>query len=367
MAQATYRLRTYNTSGVQQQEITDFSWLSFTKRVNSPGVLSFGLAGDKSYLSSLADKWIVQIDRKPVDGTWTTELSTFFRDAIWTFPETGSQIVLQCVGVMDCLSWREIGYYAGVSNRTFFSAVAAETVLKTLVDYNAGPNATTGNSRFRTGTLGYPTLSLQADGAGGNTITLYCAYKNLLRTLQDVASVAGGDFSLTELSPVSYRFDWHTGQLGADRTADLQFSMERGNMREPEYRTNRAPEKTVAIVAGKGEASDRDIVVRTGSNYNVTTNNIEKVVASTGTDKGDTTGLNAKGDEALERLRAQETFNFKIQTVESARYGVDFFLGDLVGAKNPFTGTVGDYKIEAVTVTLTPDGTETVSPEVREV
>ena len=122
--------------------------------------------------------------------------------------------------------------------------------MKTLVSYNAGSSATAGNSRLRTGTISG--LTVEADGANGNTLDWFCAYDNLLESLQKLAAIAGGDFDLAQTAVGAWQFRWHTGQLGTDRTATAIFALERSNMANPQDQLLRTVEKTACIVGGKG-------------------------------------------------------------------------------------------------------------------
>jgi hypothetical protein len=216
MAETLYRLDVYNTAGVLQKVVTDFTFLSYTKSVNQPGLLRFGLKGDHPLLSSLADKWQFEVYRKPAGQAWARDFAAIYRQPEWTFTDKKNAILL-CPGLLSLLSWRIVNWPASTANRTKFSAVAGETVMKTLVNYNAAASATTGNGRKRNGAI--TGLTVAADTAAGSTVSWYCAQANLLETLQDLAHIAGGDFDLVKTSATAWQFRWYTGQLGTDRTA----------------------------------------------------------------------------------------------------------------------------------------------------
>ncbi len=248
---------------------------------------------------------------------------------------------------------------AGTNNRSTFTDTKAETLMKTLVSYNAGSAATTANGRIRNGAI--TGLSVQADGGGGNTLSKACAYDNLLSTLQEIAEIGGGDFDLIRTGAQAWEFRWYAGQRGTDRTATLLFALERGNMAEPMYEYDRREERTVAIVGGQGEAAARQVVVRTSPDYHVDTNNIEMFADAR--NQTSTAALNATGDSRLRGTRGRQTFGFKVLQIPSCYYGLHYGLGDLVKAQY---GSVNvTQKIVGVSVSLEQDGTEQIDVEME--
>jgi len=369
------RLDLYNTSGAKQAELigsaqadtsgqkAGFRSLSYTLKVNHPGLVIFSLRGDHELLSTLADKWHVEVWRKPEGQAWAREITGIFRQPNWTWGST-SVFVGMCPGLMSLLEGRIVNFPAGTANKTVFSNVKAETVCNTLVKYNGTADATTGNGRKRNGAI--TGLTVEADGAEGNSIYWYCAQANLLETLQEIAQIGGGDFDVVKTSPTAWQWRWYTGQLGTDRTATLKFSMDLGNMANPEYQILRIQEKTVACVWGQGEDSTREYVTRTGANYVATDNDFEVYINASDIDFGDTGGLNSRGDQAMEELQARNVFRFNAIQAPSTQYGVHYFLGDLVTAINPFTGASSTCKVDQVTVTFGNDGNEQIDVEMVE-
>jgi hypothetical protein len=351
---ADYYLDVYDTSGTRQAMITDFSSLTYTRRVNAPGLLQVVLQGNHPVLSNLADKWQIEVWRKPAGGSFARDFVGLARQDEFYYGDKSSA-VLTCPGLMTMLAWRIVNWYAGTANRSEFNATAAETIMKTLVNYNAGSSATTGNGRLRNGAI--TGLTVETDGANGNSLDWFCSYENLLETLQQLALVAGGDFDLVKTSATAWQMRWYTGQLGTDRTASVIFALERGNMANPQYKYLRMAEKTVAMVGGQGEGSGRSIVIRTGDTYSAS-NDIEMFVSANDVDT--TAGLQARGDVALSEAKAQTQFAFDVLQTPATLYGTHYVLGDLVAAVNPFTGVSIDLKIDQVMVTVNEGGNEIV-------
>jgi hypothetical protein len=358
---AEYRLDVYTAAGAKLAEITDFWSLRYRRQVNAPGVLSFTLAGDHRVVSQIEhNSQIILYRRNPNLGLpWTADFWGLFRGQKRSFSDH-DVFEASCPGILTMLGWRVVAWKAGTSNRSSFSSAKAETIMKTLVSYNAGTNATTANGRVRTGTISG--VSVQADGAGGNTISVDCAWDNLLEILQKVAAIGGGDFDLIKTGAAAWEFRWYTGQRGTDRTASLLFALERGNMAEPEYEYNRVDERTVAVVGGQGEGSDRVVVVRSGPDYSAS-NDIEVFVDAR--NNTTTAGLNASGDARLEALRARQQFGYRVIQTPGCAYGVHYELGDLVKAQY---GTVNvTQKIVGVTVSLDDNGAEKIDVEMQTV
>ena len=250
------------------------------------------------------------------------------------------------------LSWRHVAYYADTANRSKFTSKSIETIANTLVTYNATTSGTTGDGRIRAAAGGYPFtgLSVEADDGEGASIDWYCAYSNLLETLQNLVK-GHGDFDIVKTSDIAWQWRYYHGQLGADKSATVIFALSRGNMKEPTFRDIRSGEATVALVAGQGEESERDVVVRTGTNY-AAGNDIEIFIPATDIDKDDTTGLNARGDARLSENEAVKAFSFGVLETSATQYKRDFDLGDLVSVINPYNGTKYKVKIEAVAETI---------------
>jgi hypothetical protein len=356
-----YKLIPYDASGVKQGEITDFTGLSIAQRVNSPGMGIFSIRGDHPLLDDLADRWKLEFWRKPDDAAWAQEFIGLYRYGRWSHGDK-SVFTAYCPGLLSFLGRRIVGWKAGTADRSLFSAVAGETVMKTLATYNITASATTANGRVRAGTNWPATqITVAADTAAGNAITVGLSYKNLLEALQELAPIAGGDFDLVQTSSTAYEFRWYTGQLGTDRSATVKFSMALGNMARPIYEDNRLEEKTVCIVGGPGELSDRTIVTRTGSDYGVN-NDIEVFIDAS--DMQTAAGQNARGDKKLDDTEVKQTFAFSAVQTPATRYGVHYYLGDLVTAVNPFSGTSYTMKVKAVWLSFEESGAEKIETEI---
>jgi len=165
-----YRLDICTAAGVKIAEVTDYLSLAYSKRVNAPGLLTFSLPGSHGVIAQMEhNSQVLVYRRNPALGLpWTADFVGLWRGQRREHRDH-DVFTATCPGLLTMLAWRGVGYSAGTTNRSDFSDKKAETVLKTLVDYNAGPNATTGNGRLRDGAI--TGLSVEADSAGGNVIS----------------------------------------------------------------------------------------------------------------------------------------------------------------------------------------------------
>lgn len=361
-----YKLRFYSAAGALVAEIVNFEELCYAKRVNSPGLCTFTLDGDHAAIDLLEHRSQIEVWRANPNQQldWHCDFYGLYLSPN-RFQSERNVFTTVCPGQMWLLGTRYVAWYADTADRTKFASDPAETIMKTLVDYNACANATTGNGRLRNGAI--TGLSIQTDGGRGNSLDWNCAWRNLLTTLQGLALVAGGDFDLIKTAAQAWKFRWYTGQRGDDRSASVVFARERGNMMHPHYRHDRLNEKTVAIVGGQGEKGERDIVIRTGDDYSAS-NDVEIFVDAK--NRATTAGYNAAGDKRLSELQARQEFSFEVVQTPSCFYGQvasggDYELGDLTTARA--FGVECEPKVVGVTVTVIPaaDSCETIDIDVE--
>jgi hypothetical protein len=227
------------------------------------------------------------------------------------------------------------------------------------VKYNATSSGTTGDGRARNVSL--TGISIQTDGATGNTIDFLCAWRNLLSAVQEVAQIGGGDFALVKTGAQAWEFRWYAGQLGTDRSATITFATQYGNMANPKLVRNSMEERTIAIVGGQGEESARSVVVRTGAN--VATNPAEVFVDARSYTA--TAGLEAEGDRELDAMKRRDALTFDVLQVPSTLYGVHYDLGDLVTAV--YQDVTATKMVRRVGVSLAEDGREQIRVEMADV
>ncbi len=347
---------------------TFFTRLAYRRELNAPGWFRVDLPATLPDRLGITDRDQVEIYRRDKTSglTWAIDCHGLFRDeAITDDRETGHETFQASgPGALARLAMYHVLWPAGTTNRTAFTSVSAETILKTLVSYNAVVAfATTASGRDNS--IPDDGITVQADTAGGNVLTLVTGErKNLLSALQDIQPIAGGDFDLIKAAANTWEFRFYVGQRGVDRRGTLLFSKQLGNMANVRYERMRSREKTVAAVAGQGEGAARKIVMRTGPSYSAT-NYSETLINATDVKPGtaETAQLSARGDAALAEYRARTVFSFDVLQTQSCRYGRDFSLGDLAESYHPRVGTIG-VQITAVEIEYTPGDGEQLSVEV---
>ena len=362
MMDPEFRLDLFTYTGEKFAEISDFLELAATTVVNTPGVLKAVLPGNHAALANLQNNSQVELFYKYSGGVWTRFFGGIYRAQDQKQPNE-PYFTLTAKGYLWLLSTRIVAYAANVANKSYFSAVKAETIMKTLVTYNLTASATTANGRVRNGTNWPATLiSVALDAAAGTTQDWYCAQEVVLDSLEKLAKIAGGDFDLVKTAANTFEFRFYAGQVGTNRTSSITFSLGHGNMGNPNYSYDRTREATVGIVGGQGEDSSREFAVRTGVDYS-SANDIEIFVPATDVAAGNTAGLNTAGDSVLEEKRSKEVFSFDVIQTKNSRFGADYFLGDLVTAINPYTKASVTQKVVSASLSILKSGEGNFSVE----
>jgi hypothetical protein len=362
-----YRLDFFTASGVKVAEVSDYYELAYTKRVNEPGLLQFILPGNHRAISTLAHDYQVNVMRRNTDAAinldWYCDFSGLMRgQEEWN--DGGVEYYKAiCPGVMTLLSDYIIAYPSASGNRTTFASAKAETIMRTLVQYNATSAGTIADGRKRDVTT--KGITVVSDSAQGATITSSdFAWDNLLTKLQDVALIASGDFSLTYSGGAIRQFRFYPNQLGTDRSTTVVFSLDRANMQNPRYTLDRTSEKTVAIIGGGGEDSNRAIALASGVAYSST--NAKEVFVDARNSGTVTSALLTAGNTKLSDLQAREYLTFDILQTASCFYGKHYFLGDKV--KGVYKDHTVIQKVQGVTVAYkNQDKLETIAIELRAV
>lgn len=356
-----YTVQLYNAAGSPIGNVTGFLSVDVSRVLNAFDLAQIVLTSDNYYFSSFVYGAIVEVYRQdPALGIPVTrEFAGFVVDVVTDIaPITTRRII--AAGMEWLLQNRVIAYYANVANRTVFTAQPAETILKTLFNFNIGSSATTANGRFLSGVLTGATTA--ATTGAGNTISIAVAGENLLKAMQTVQELAGGDFAVIYTAPATYTFTWYTGQRGTDRTASVQFSVDKGSIGRLRISESRIKDGTSAVVAGPGTESARQIVTRPA--VLPTGFDSREIWVDARNGQTNTTALQNVGTAELGAFtRGRVTYDADIVQIPSALYGVHYFLGDLVTV---YTGvTTVSQKIYGVKLGINSAGQETVRIELN--
>lgn len=368
---AIYELRIRSSAGAELYRLaanpggaditkTGFIELAYTNQVNSYGLCSFVLPGNHSILANLTERCQVEVWRADPDNgiAFYRDWSGLFLDETrWYDQSTGQHMYkANCYSDAFMLQDRCVLWTANTSNRSIFASAKAETIMKTLATYNLTASASVANGRKVDGTM--TGVTVEADGAHGNSIDFGCAWDNLLTDLQKIANIGGGDFDLVKTGAAAWEFRWYTGQRGTDRTATTIFSTDLGNMGKPHYSKTRSTKKTSVTVGGQGQEAARVIANRTGNGYTAALNFEEFFNGSA--QASTASGLNTIGDQRLFIVRDQEAFSFDVLPTPACVYARDWFLGDKVTAK--YLTITTTPKIVSVSISVAKNGQETITP-----
>lgn len=359
-----YQLRVYSPDGQIQHIISDMLNLAYVREVNSPGILTFDLPASHLAIDDFEADSQVEVWRQDlaIGLSWYCDFYGFWRGEQRSANADGAPLYrAMCVGQMDLLRRAVVAYRAATADRSEFSTRHAETIAKTLVTYNATPAGAVADGRVRNVTLSG--IVLQGDAANGPTLTMRCAWRNLLEVLKDLAELGGGDYDLVKTSAAQWEFRWYNGQLGLDKTSTVRFALNYGNMANPVLRRDYSREPTVAIVGGQGAEASREIVVRTGANYAATHNAAEVFVDARG--ETTTSALESSGDVELSLGQARVDLSFDVLQVPQTYYGLHYTLGDLV--KGIYDGFSATKQVRRVSVSVSDDGSEKIRVELKDV
>lgn len=365
-----YRLDWKSMAGTKLAEITDYRKIAVAKQINDAGRVDVTLRADHPLTALLADKQQVEVWRRwPEQGLdWYPFHTALFRDEVWETLEDGQQIVtLGCPGQLSILDWSINAYPAATSNKTVWSSVRAETLMKQLVTNNCTSSATTGNGRDRTrltsGAINGATITVQADASGGNLLSYESARGNVLSELKRVWDLgAGGDFDLIRTGAATWEFRFYAGQRGTDRTGTVTFSTDYGTMGRPKLTITRSAERTAAIVAGQGQKGNRVIRTRTGANYAAATNDVEALID--GRSAAANAALDSLGDKKLSELRSRAKLSFIPLQTPARLLDRDYSLGDKVASR--FLGRTFTHQIWAIQAALAPGRDEELQITLRD-
>lgn len=352
-----YSIYVYTAGGTLSAICTDFLSIAVNRTVNAVDAAQFDVNAVSTTAPYIVYGAIVEVYRADIAAgiASTREFAGTIRGITTTYGQT-TVITAQAVGTNALLADRIVAYKSGVANRSQFSAQPAETIMKTLYNFNLSTSATVANGRMLDGRL---TGAAAATSSGlGNTISFSCAGQNVLNVLQDIQLSAGGDFALVYTAPATWNFVWYTGQLGTDRSATVIFSVATGTIAKLTLRTNRVVDTTAAIVAGQGEGSARVIVTRPAS---LPTGLDLRETWIDARNQKTTAEYQQLGDITLrDAARRQTTVQTEVLQNAALRYGRDYFLGDLVTVYAYAAGNIVQ-KVQSVSLTMSQQGAESIN------
>lgn len=234
----------------------------------------------------------------------------------------------------------------------------ASTVIRQYVDVNLGPGAIAPRRKSLLTMGSDPVVGVSVRGEARWDATL-------LAFIQKLATTGGIGFRMVQ---VGAGLQFQTFAL-TDRSSTVKFSMDLGNLAGFEYSRSR-PKANYIYIGASGTGTSRIVKEFGDSEAIAAWGRIEGPLVDQGS-TSDPTQIAQTGTDAL--ATNSEQVSLSITPVETANlmYGVHYFLGDTVTIQleedtaTPYSvdGQITDT-LRQVTINLTPDGPQTVTPTV---
>lgn len=351
---ATWQIRLKGLDGALDAIIDDYEQFTLSKIVNGVGTFALRLRADDAKAALFVLDSQVEFWRRDVAQAlaWYNEAEYLTRGTRYILTREGAYLVeISGVAYTDLLKRRTVFNTATTPGAW---TGKAETVIKGLVKDQADADVTVA-ARGLTG------LTIQADGAAGNTVTLDASDKNLLETCQAIAATGGGDFDMVGNGAAAFVFNWYAGQRGTDRSASVTFAPELGNMAEADLQLLRHDEINTILVGGQDSGTSRVTAWRetTTLTDDSTWNRREQFVNAS--QETATAGLNTQGDAELWQGRPQNQFTCVVLQMAGRYYGQHYGWGDKVTAR--FGTYSATKKIQSVTITVSASEAESIKLE----
>lgn len=353
-----YRVDVRNSAGSRIAQIIEFTSLAYTKRRNYPGEMTIALNIRNSKIDLFTDDIVLEVYRrnKALGLAWYKDFTALHRARNIVLNQKGV-FTSTAQGAMTLLSDCIVAYPSASVNRSYFVSKEVETILHTLVKYNATASGTTGDGRIRNAPI---KVSIGADSARGGIVASWdCSEENLLETMQNVATEQKVAFDVTYSGGT---FTWMY-VVNTDVSSSQIFALERGNVAEITYQKDRRNERTAIIVGGSGEDLDKVYTTTTGNSYHVTTNNREAYVSGTGEDTlEERTRL---GVSKLDEVKSRDKITFSVIQTPSSYYGLHYNINYLVTGLA--LGNTYPLVVSEASVSLEESGKENISVTLEDI
>jgi hypothetical protein len=339
-----YVLNVYDWSGHLVHIFDSWRSLDYNLKINDNNDLTLTLQDtpDANLEEILVLDYLIEVKRNCGFG-WYTEDYFFIRTAERALQENGTYTwICFARGLNDLLDRRWVSYAsttlvsggaAGIppvfrANTKSSKNGPADNVMKSYVEENCGPSATTLNGRFRDGV--FPNFIVGANISAAPNWEGSRAYKNLLVLMQEIGKANSVDFYIT-YDRLANQFVFTTAypQAGNDLTATMLFRPELGNMAGADHTYSRTEEATAVLVNGQGQGDERlhvvlESIARYDSPYNTREVVLDQRNAAT------VASLTSAAEAKLNEVAAQHSFKFTALDVLGFQYGHDFKLADRV-------------------------------------
>ena len=363
-------LRLYDRNGQIKEPYIEPLAARWTHSLDGDEPITWTVEAGNPTAAGVAEFDIVEVMLRNRGLGIVAEDGGFVRDAVgivraWQLDTDDNGITLYTFRAPEqkhIFNWRPVLYRAGTPGSTNFSAVPAETIVKTLVAQNCTAAATVANGRLLDGDLAAMATSIviESDQGRGNSLSPALAYGLLLGIWQRLRPRAGGDIDFQWQGGAAgaghyWTLAWRSPHLGSDRSSGagrVVFSLENFTMLRPRliYQPARA---TAAAVGGRaGDDGERIFEVVFGPDW-AAGNDIQAFVDAR--DLSLPASLQDRGLQSLvaDETRARERLDFDVAQTSDVFYSpvavpgrAVYRLGDLVLAV--YAGREQVHKIKTV-------------------
>jgi hypothetical protein len=370
--ETTYEVWLCDQYGRRLTILDNLIGFDIVKVVNDVSYCSVTLPGNfnETYQTQVGVDYMIEFWRSPAQGAMTLENVFFVREIYYEEDIKGNDIIILAgPDGNDLLDRRIVAYAAGGSESD--KTDNADDMMKEIVAENLGSSATDSDRD-----LTDLNFTVAGDVTGGPSITKGFAWRNVLKTLKEIAysSAENGTDLYFDVVPIvissseiGFEFRTYTDQPGQDRTYDTNnpvvFSKEWGNLANPILLYDYTKEANFVYGGGQGEGTDRTIseqsdTTRIGASV---WNRREKFADAR--NEATSNGVANKAEEVLNENKPFKRFTGQLLDTPQARYGVDWFFGDKVEIS--YRGIQIQGIAKALKIKLDKEGNEVLTVKVE--
>lgn len=330
-----YQIEHMDTSGNRLNLIQAFIHLDYVRTVNTVGAMKLTLPRQKWDYEDFRVGQLLEIWREK-NGSLTLQNETAYILQDWVFytdSEGNHQIDLYAKDLNMLLDTRIVAYAAGSSEAE--KTDYADDMIKEIVDENLVSATTTARN--------ISNLSIAPELSASESMTKGFAWRNVLRTCQEIAEAAteAGTrtyFDIVRTDRATFQLRTYTGQRGNDHSrtsGDMRLVGEKyGNLISPSFGTYHYDEWNYVYCGGQGEEDDREIVEvddSTRINTGYPFNRKEKFADARNIDT--TAGVTAEANQSLGEGAPKQIMSGSLSDTPGMQYGIHYGFGDILSVE----------------------------------
>lgn len=335
--------------GANKYLIDDYTRLKYTKVSNGIGTAVLTVDASHAAVDGLALDDELEIWRGNIHPLWDytpfVDFRGLYRGPVRRRLYDGSEVVDLTFQHEMALLQRPIhAYQAGQDGVSSFAAMPIDEIMHALVVTNF--NGVTADRLYAASSIGVVSDTITSFATA---IDYSAAYRNLLTALQELADYEDIVFNLTKdsSSTADWTFTVQETTIGADRRDEVYFEVGRENLVEANVDQVQLA-STLAIAAGQGDGTDREVVTYAANDFDAAINQIELFLDSRHLDSTDK--LTAYAQAILEQGRYRPQLRFQVHQRPDLAYGKHYGWGDIVTVR--YGGVTFVQRIREVAVSI---------------